>query len=255
MDNVNNFMRNFVQERRSEVAKGVDFSGRTDLLSRFISAKDNEGNPMFSDQYLLDILKNFLIAGRDTTAICLTWTFYLLALHPEVEQKLLKEIETVVDDEISYEKLNNLKYMKRVIDEALRMYPPVPLDFRCTIKDDELPSGYKLPAGTKVVYPAYAIHRLPQYWNDPHVFNPDRWENDTVKAFQFVAFHGGPRICLGQNMAYEEIKVALCTLLPHFKFALVDPSSVQYYVSVTLPARNGVHVHVIPRDKKKISEI
>jgi len=251
MKNVNDFMKNFVRDRRAEMEKGVDFSERTDLLSRFISAKDTDGKPMFDDQYLLDVLKNFLIAGRDTTAICLTWTFYLLALHPEVEKKMLQEIETVVGDDLSYEKLNRLKYMRQVIDESLRLYPPVPLNFRCTIKDDELPSGYKLPAGTRVVYPAYAIHRLSEYWTDPLAFNPDRWETDTIKAFQFVAFHGGPRICLGQNMAYEEIKVALCTLLPQFKFKLVDPSSVRYYVSVTLPTWNGVNVYVTPRNGKE----
>lgn len=253
IQNVDTFMAKIVVDRRREMEKGVDFSDHTDLLSKFMLSKDADGKPMFDDKYLLDVIKNFLIAGRDTTAVCLTWTFFLLATHPEVEQKLLNEIETVIGGNITYEKLSGLKYMRYVLDESLRLYPPVPLDLRTTIQEDVLPSGHVLPAGTSTVYPAYIIHRLPQYWSNPSAFNPDRWETDTIKPFQFVAFHGGPRICLGQNMAYEEMKVALCVLLPLFKFTVVDLKSVQYFVSLTLPAKDGVCVNVTPRkeDEKR----
>lgn len=247
MENVDNFMKNIIQERKKEVEKGIDISGRTDLASKFVSAKGTDGKPMFDDQYVLNVLKNFLIAGRDTTAICLTWTIYELTLHPEVEAKLLKEIEEVVGENMTYENLGKLKYMRHVIDESLRLHPPVPVNLRCTIKDDVLPSGYSVPAGSSVSYAPYAIHRLAKYWDNPLVFNPERWETDTIRPFQFIPFHGGPRICLGQNMAYEEVKVALCTLLPHLKFTLVDPSSVKYVMSLTMPTKNGLHVRISPR--------
>lgn len=138
--------------------------------------------------------------------------------------------------------------MRQVIDESLRLYPPVPVDWRTATKDDTLPSGTFVPAGTRVIYPAFAIHRLPQYWKNPEKFNPDRWETDTIKPYQFVPFHGGPRVCLGQNMAYEEIKVALCSILPRFKFTLANPSEVQYTMSLTIPTKHGVKVWVSDRN-------
>jgi len=241
---VDAFVTKIVEDRRKDIAEGIDFSNNTDLLSKFMLARGADGNPMFDNKYLLDVLKNFVIAGRDTTAICLTWTFYLLATHPEVEQKLLDEIEKIIGDNITYEKLHKLKYTRQVIDESLRLYPPVPLDVRINTKPDVLPSGHSIPAGTKVIYPGWIIHRLSQYWNDPLAFQPERWETDTFKPFQFVAFHGGPRVCLGQNLAYEEIKVALCFLLPLFQFRVVAPESVEYSTTLTLPARYGVRVNV-----------
>jgi len=220
---LNGFMQDIINERKEEIASGVDVSGRVDLLSKFISAKDEKGNASFNDQYLLDVLKNFLIAGRDTTAGSLTWAIYLISEHPDVERKLLDEIERVVgkDGQITYENLAELKYMRQVIDEVLRLYPSVPTDSRFTTEEVVLPgSGYKIPANTTVGYSAYAQHRLPEYFKDPETFNPDRWVTDSVKAFAFVPFHGGPRICLGQNMAYQEMKVALAILLPRFTFKL-----------------------------------
>jgi len=230
--------------------EGKDISGRVDLLSKFLSAKSNDGKLEFDDQYLLDVLKNFLIAGRDTTAVCLSWTFYLLTQHPDVERKVLDEIHTVVGEnpeDITYENLNKLKYMRQVIDESLRLYPPVPYDERTTVNEDILPSGYVIPANTTVVYSAYAAHRLHDYYKDPTTFNPDRWTTDSIKPFSFVAFHGGPRICLGQNMAYQEVKVAMCTILQRFTFERADNSPVTYKLSLTMPIKNGLKVYPIPR--------
>eukprot|EP00026_Physarum_polycephalum_P007303 Phypoly_transcript_07362.p1 GENE.Phypoly_transcript_07362~~Phypoly_transcript_07362.p1 ORF type:complete len:509 (+),score=83.21 Phypoly_transcript_07362:77-1603(+) len=276
MERVDNFMKDIVAQRKSEIQNGVDISDKQDLLSRFLLVKDPTGHAMFDDNYLLDVLKNFLIAGRDTTALCLTWTFYLLAQHPDVEKKVLQEIAQVVgDQELKHEHLKNLKYMKQVIDESLRLYPPIPMDERTPDITETLPSGHVIPAGTLVVYPTYAIHRLPQYWKDPLAFNPDRWETDEIKvqkkkkekknncfpnywegheiektddqANQFVPFHGGPRVCLGQNMAYVEIKVVLCALLPLFKFKLAHPEKVRYILSLSLPTKHGMEMYVVPR--------
>jgi len=237
---LDNYMKGIIEERRQEIAEGQDVSDRVDLLSRFISAKDDEGKPAFSDKYLLDVLKNFLIAGRDTTAVCLTWTLYLLSQHPDVEKKLLDEINTIVgkNGKVTYENLAELKYMKQVIDESLRLYPPVPIDSRQAVNDDILPgTGHHIPAGTVVIYSPYAQHRFPEYFKDPLTFNPDRWVTDNIKPLSFIPFHGGPRICLGQNMAYQEIKVALATILPRFSFKLLEGFKVEYRVTITLPTK------------------
>lgn len=246
--NVDTFMKNIVDKRKKEVEEGMDISERHDLLSKFLLSKDENGNPAFDDKYLLDVLKNFLIAGRDTTALCLTWTFYLISQHPKVEKRLLEEIETVTrGGEVKHEHLKDLKYMKQVIDESLRLYPPIPMDERTPSTTDTLPSGKVIPAGTLVIYPTYAIHRLAKYWTDPDEFNPDRWVKHKIKAGQFVPFHGGPRVCLGQNMAYVEMKVVLCAVLPLFKFKVVDPSKIRYSLSLSLPATYGMEMHVTAR--------
>jgi len=249
LSQVDNFMKEIVENRKTEIKNGMDVSGRVDLLSNFISQKKEDGSPKFDDKYLLDVLKNFLIAGRDTTAVALTWALYLISQHPEVEKKLLAEISNVIDKDggITYENQSQLKYMKQVIDETLRLYPSVPRGSRQAVKDDILPSGFPIPAGTDVGYSSYAMHRLPEYFKDPLTFNPDRWVTDTIKPFSFVPFHGGPRICLGQNMAYQEIKVALATVLSKFSFRLVKGHVVMYKVTITLPMKYGLQMWVEKR--------
>jgi len=244
--NVNQYVKDIITDRRKEIEQGVDLS-RRDLLSCFLSVKNTDATSTFSDEYLLDVLKNFLIAGRDTTAVCLSWTFYLLSQHPEVEKKVLEEIRDVVGDDITYEKINKLKYTKQVIDESLRLYPPTPYNVRATVKEDKLPSGYIIPANTRVAISPFAQHRLAEYFNDPYTFNPDRWVTDPIKAFSYLPFYGGPRICLGQNMAYLEIKVAMCAIIPKFSFKLAENHPpIDFKVSITFPLRNGLHVVPIP---------
>jgi len=145
---------------------------------------------------------------------------------------------------ITFENIAKMKYMKQVIDETLRLYPPLPLDERSNVKDDVLPSGLRIPTGTMVLYSAYAQHRLAEYFPNPEKFDPDRWATDTIKPYSFVPFHGGPRICLGQNMAYQEIKIALSVLIRRFKFTLVKDFPVKFGQSVTLPARYGMLMNV-----------
>jgi cytochrome P450 len=245
---VDDFMKGVIDDRRKEIKAGVDISNRVDLLSKFITEKSDDGSPKFGDQYLLDVLKNFLIAGRDTTAISLSWAIYMISQHPNVEERLLNEINAVTrkDGGITYENQAELKYMRHVIDETLRLYPPVPRDSRMAVRDDVLPSGHPIPAGTVITYTAFSQHRLPEYFKDPLTFNPDRWETDNIKPWSFIPFHGGPRICLGQNMAYQEIKVALAVLLPIYKFRLVEGERVTYKLTITLPT-NGLKMWVEKR--------
>jgi len=223
-------------------------SENIDLLSKFICAKDQHGKPKFDDQYLLDILKNFLIAGRDTTATCLTWTLYLLSKHPDVEEKLLNEIKQVVGSgEITNENLADLKYMKQVLDESLRLHPPVPNNMRDAMKDDVLPSGYAIKAKSAVKYSAWGQHRQDYHFTNPENFDPDRWVSAHVAPYSFIPFHGGPRICLGQRLAYQEMKIALATILPKYRFRLVKGHTVRYAFSITLPMKYGLLMTVEKR--------
>eukprot|EP01111_Echinosteliopsis_oligospora_P016113 TRINITY_DN6579_c0_g1_i3.p1 TRINITY_DN6579_c0_g1~~TRINITY_DN6579_c0_g1_i3.p1 ORF type:complete len:500 (-),score=97.99 TRINITY_DN6579_c0_g1_i3:47-1546(-) len=251
LSSVNNFMKNIVQERRNQVVKGKDISENTDLLSVFLRAKDEAGQPLFTDQYLLDILKHFLVAGRDTTAVCLTWAVMLLAQHPDIQSKVLQEIYTVVGRDIenlTYDKLGSLKYMQNFINETLRLYPSIPSNIRSSLHDDVLPSGFKVPARTMIQTCAYAVHRLPNLWNDPNICIPDRWDTDVIRPYQFIAFHGGPRICLGKTLAYQEIKVALCAILMKYQLHLAAKDfKVEFKKSLSLPPKNGMNMYVTSR--------
>eukprot|EP01087_Luapelamoeba_hula_P010377 TRINITY_DN2745_c0_g1_i3.p1 TRINITY_DN2745_c0_g1~~TRINITY_DN2745_c0_g1_i3.p1 ORF type:complete len:450 (-),score=61.61 TRINITY_DN2745_c0_g1_i3:110-1324(-) len=149
------FVLAIVRSRRAQ----NDYTQRTDLLSRFMSMKDDAGND-FSEEYLRDMVLNFFIAGRDTTACLMAWTFYLLSQNPEVENKLIALIDQELGSELpTYEKLNNknMEYLRWVLDETLRLYPSVPMEFRRAIDDDVLPDGTIVPGGVAIAWSNYLI--------------------------------------------------------------------------------------------------
>jgi len=236
------FMKNLINERKKDNPK--DLEQKTDLLSKFLLATDSEGKP-FTEKYLLDILNNFLIAGRDTTAICITWTCYWISQNPEVEKKLINEIHEVIgNDSINSKNINQLKYMKNVIDESLRLCPPVPVDVKIAADDDTLPSGYKISKGGHIYYSPYLTQRMEEYFKDPLKFIPERWSEDTLLPYSFITFNGGPRICLGQQMAYVEVKIALIAIFRKYRLQLLKGHPVTYKRSITFPAKYGMKMTV-----------
>lgn len=177
---------------------------RMDILSYFLERTDENGQP-FTDQYLQDIVMNFIIAGRDTTAVTLSWTFYCLSTHPEVRKRLLEEIDsTLRGQKPTYDDIDTqLPYLHAVVKEVLRLYPPVPKDPKMALEDDTLPDGTFVPAGTAVVYTPYVMGRLEEMYENPLQFNPDRWldaENAKKTLFEYPVFQAGPRTCLGMSM-------------------------------------------------------
>jgi len=144
-----------------------------------------------------------------------------------------------------------MKYLRVVIDETLRLYPPVPWDPKFAVHDDVLPSGCKVPAGALVSWSAYAMGRLERYWEEPEKFDPTRFLSASEKRhpFLFIPFQAGPRICLGQQMAYLEVSVVLCTLLRKFRFHLVPNQDITYVPNITWLAKNGIKMVVESRSK------
>jgi len=206
----------------------------------------------FSDKYLRDILMNFLIAGRDTTAILLTWTFYLLAIHKDKEDKLIEEIERVLaGEEPSYDKVKEMPYLKAVLDETLRLYPPVPSNIKQAAQDDVLPNGWVVRKGLELQFNAYTVHRRPELWGpDADEFVPERWLEEgfdkKIHPYQYFPFHAGPRLCLGKNMAYLEAQLLICQILQNFRIRLAPGHIVKKSKSITLTVQNGLWVHVLP---------
>ncbi|CAO3598708.1 unnamed protein product [Absidia cylindrospora] len=252
---VDGFARQVTEQRRQQLKNG---EVHKDLLSRFMNASNANGEPLSNDE-LRDIVLNFVIAGRDTTAQALSWTFYMLMSHPRVEVKLLEEINTNITEEALadsarlYEKIKDMKYAHAVFYEVLRLYPSVPLNQKEALKDDVFPDGSIIRKGDNILWCPYAQGRVEDIWGvDAKQFKPERWinENGELKREsqgKWPAFHGGPRTCLGQHLATLEALVAIVFLVRKYKFTLVPGQDITYQVSLTLPMRNGMKVMVEKR--------
>jgi len=222
-----------------------DLEERKDLLSRYLCMTDDEGIK-FSDKYLRDIMINLILAGRDSASQLVTWTCYLLSQNPEKEKKLLQEIDEELRGETpSLHNVKNLKYLKAVLDETLRIWPPVPIERKYALEDDQLPNGTFIPKGTVVVWSVWAMGRMSEFWENPMEFLPERWlETENIHNPAFIPFLIGPRTCLGQNMAYLQAKILLCLLYQKFTFSHVPHHIVTYDSAITLKARFGMEMFV-----------
>ncbi|CDH59581.1 cytochrome p450 [Lichtheimia corymbifera JMRC:FSU:9682] len=253
---VDTFAREVAEKRRGELASGMEFR---DLLSRFMTAHNNKGEPLNNDE-LRDIVLNFVIAGRDTTAQALSWGFYMLCCHPRVERKLYEEIKEYIDESIMhdsaalYERIKDMKYAHAFFYEVLRLYPSVPLNMKYALEDDIWPDGTHIQKGDYILWSPFAQGRSEKVWGpDAREFKPERWikpdgELRRESQGQWPAFHAGPRTCLGQNLATLEAIVAIIFLVKRYQFELVPGQEVTYQVSLTLPMKYGMKVTVKKRE-------
>jgi len=181
-----------------------------------------------SNSLLEDLVLNFLIAGRDTTAQAMAWCLWNIMQKPEVEKKILDEGDRVCGEgqPLTYEKISSLEYLGAVISESLRLYPSVPIDVKTAAGDDTLPDGSFVPRGTTIAYSAFGMGRSTKIWGeDAEQFKPDRWLDmaTPVDAYSYPVFHAGPRECLGKRLAQVEMKSLLLTILRHVKLELAVP--------------------------------
>ncbi|KAF9901246.1 hypothetical protein EC991_006374 [Linnemannia zychae] len=244
---------NVIERRRKTGFHGE----KKDLLQLFMEAKDDEGQ-LLSDEYLVDIILNFTIAGRDTTAQALSWMFYLLnrdGTDKEIMKTLIQEVDDVLGDGLpSYETHKQQKYAEACFNEALRIFPSVPRNLKMCVQDDVLPDGTKIYAGEWFTWSSYVMGRSEKIWGpDAREYNPSRWIN-TEKPSQgkFSSFHAGPRVCLGQNFAVLEALTVIGMILQKFELTLVDSAKLPPYgVSVTMPMLEGLPMRVTRRQEKK----
>jgi cytochrome P450 len=211
-----------------------------DLLGMILEAAENGDGRIIRDQVM-----TLLIAGHETTSTALSWTWSLLAQHPEVEAKLHRELETVLGGrEPRFEDLPRLPYAGRVIDEALRLYPPAWLVGREAAQDTEI-GGYPVPRGTTVYMSQWIVQRDRRFYPEPERFDPDRWTPEfsrQLPAFAYFPFGGGPRVCIGAAFAGTEAVLALATIAQQFRFSLVPGAPIAPWPSITLRPRYGVPV-------------
>jgi cytochrome P450 len=228
-----------------------------DLLSMLMQVRDADTGEGMSDQQLHDSVMTMIIGGHETTANTLAWTWYLLTQNPDVEQRLFEELDQVLGGrDPALEDLPKLQYLNRVLDEVLRLYPPAWMLARRALQEDVI-SGYRIPAGSLVYFSPYMVHRHPAHWPDPERFDPDRFlpeHNENRARFAYFPFGGGPRQCIGGSFAMMELQLVLAVGLQRFRPRLAPGHQVSPKLMITLRPRDGVKLVLEPRKRASTQE-
>ncbi|KAF7825981.1 cytochrome P450 704C1-like [Senna tora] len=259
---LNEFVFKLINTRIQQLQSSKDDSDnkRGDILSRFL-----EGNE-FDTRYLRDIILNFVIAGKDTTAATLAWFIYMLCKYPAVQERIAKEVkeETMCEEGISSptdfvsfitdDALEKMNYLHAALTETLRLYPAVPVDAKMCFSEDTLPDGYSVNKGDTVAYQPYAMGRMKFIWGeDAEEYRPERWLHENGKfqpesPFKFTAFQAGPRICLGKDFAYRQMKIFSALMIGCFRFELNDDKKiVTYKTMINLHIDGGLQIRAFHR--------
>lgn len=210
----------------------------TDLLAMLMSVRNDETGSGLSDSQLRNETITFLLAGHETTANALTWIFYLISQHPAVEEELCAEVVTVLGGRTpTIADIPQLGCTKRIIQEAMRLYPPIWIIERRVVEEDRI-GGYTIPAGSAVVISPYALHRHPAFWKEPEKFDPSRFKSPPPAAY--IPFGAGPRFCIGNEFAMLEAHLITVMVLQKFKFRLLESHSVEPQPDITLRAKYGM---------------
>jgi cytochrome P450 len=234
-----------IEERRRS---GVD---RGDLLSMLLLAQDTEGDGgTMTDEQLRDEVMTIFLAGHETTANALTWTWYLLSQNPEAEAKLHQEIDRVLEGRLpTFEDVAQLKYTEMVLAESMRLYPPAWALGRLAMNESEI-GGYVVPKKSLVLMSQYVMHRDPRYFPEPLRFDPDRWTAEARESrpqFSYFPFGGGPRRCIGEGFAWMEGILLMATLAQQWQMRLVANHPVVLKPVITLRPKYGMRMTVIRR--------
>ncbi|CAL5432797.1 unnamed protein product [Camellia sinensis] len=221
VNEVREFAKEIVKEKKQELGEKSSLES-VDLLSRFLSSGHSDEN------FIIDIVISFILAGRDTTSAALIWFFLLVSKHPNVENEILKEINDK-SEAATFEEVKDMVYTHAALSESMRLYPPVPVDGKEAVDDDVLPDGTVIKKGTRVAYHPYAMGRSEKLWgSDWAEFRPERWlemRDAAAGQWSFVArdpytypvFQAGPRICLGKEMAFLQMKRVVSGVLRRFR--------------------------------------
>ncbi len=218
----------------------------TDLLDALMYATDKQGKRM-TDKELMDEVMTMIIAGHETSAGTLNWVWYELARHPQIEARLSSEASSMVHDGgIKIDDVTKLAYTKQVINETLRLYPPVWLFTRKAVADDSL-AGFHIPAGTDIFLSPFFSHRDPACWDDAETFNPERFANDgkhLKHKYAFIPFSAGSRRCIGEYFSYIEMQTHLAILSTQFSLSLLPGQHIKIDPGINLRTKNRIMMTV-----------
>jgi cytochrome P450 len=221
-----------------------------DLLARLIAARDEQTGGGMSAQEVRDQIITIFLAGHETTAMAMTWTWFLLSQHPHVESKLHAELDSVLGARApAHEDLGKLTYTRMVVEESMRIYPPVHTIGRAAIAEDTL-VGKRIPKGSTILISPWVLHRHVKLWDNPGRFDPERFSPEASAArprFAYLPFGGGKRICIGAAFALAEATILLATLAQRFTLRVVPGHPVEPQGLITLRARYGMKMLLTPR--------
>jgi cytochrome P450 len=218
-----------------------------DLLGMLLAMRDQDTGEGMTDQQARDEVVTIFFAGHETTAASMTWMFYLLSQHPQVEEQLRAEIKSVLDGRApTFADLSELPYMQQVIYETLRLYPAAYLFAREAVTEDTI-DGYPIPAKTLIFITPYITHRDPNFWPDPEQFDPQRFTPKNIARrprHVYYPFGEGPHLCIGNNFALMEMQLILTLALQRFKLRLVPDQTIALSPEATLRSKHGLKMIV-----------
>ncbi|PUZ48544.1 hypothetical protein GQ55_7G253200 [Panicum hallii var. hallii] len=257
---INDFVYAVIDRKIEQMGRDhQEFAKKEDILSRFLLERERDPG-CFDNKYLRDIILNFVIAGRDTTAGTLVWFLYVLCRNEAVQDRIVEEVRATAtgDRDIGAQELaasltedaiSKMQYLHAALTETLRLYPAVPVDVKCCFSDDTLPDGYAVNEGDMVHYQQFPMGRMEFLWGaDAEEFRPERWLDGAgvfvpESSFKFTAFQAGPRVCLGKEFAYRQMKIFAAVLLYLFRFEMWDANAtVGYRAMLTLKMDGPLYV-------------
>ncbi|XP_047058224.1 alkane hydroxylase MAH1-like [Lolium rigidum] len=246
----------FVSLRRERAAGANAAGGETndgaDLLTLYLACQAEVGKEGAEfDRFLRDTTLNLMIAGRDTTSSALTWFFWLISNHPNVEEKILAELHEHPSSgqHRNAAELKRLVYLHAALSESLRLYPPVPFEHKAAVRPDTLPSGAAVGTTRRVIVSLYSMGRMESVWGkDCLEFRPERWLNEAGRlqhqpSYKFVAFNVGPRTCLGRELAFSQMKAVVAAVVPRFRMEVAGTEAIPK-LSIILHMKDGLKVRV-----------
>jgi cytochrome P450 len=233
-----------IARRRAEPEEHMDF------VAMLMQVRDKESGEPMGERQLVDEIMTLIVAGHETTASGLNWTWYLLSQHPQVQARLHAEIDAV-DYPLApgLAQVETLTYTGQVVNEALRLYPPGWVLSRRTIEADVL-GGYPIPPGTNVLLPLYLLHRHPQFWEDPDAFRPERFApgHETERTrFAYMPFAAGPRHCIGETLALYEMLMHLYLVARRYRLIYVPDKPLELEAQINLRTRHPLHMRLEAR--------
>ena len=238
---MNRIVHGIIQSRR------VQAETHDDLLSMLLEACDEETGRRMGDEQLRDEVMTIFVAGHETTANAMAWLVYLVAQHPEVEERLLAEIDAQWPaEDLSMAHLGAFPYARQVIEESLRVYPTIWSVGRSCVEEDDL-GGYRVPVGMNVLVPIFHFHWSERFWSEPRKFDPDRFAADrrpANEAMIYFPFGAGPRSCIGNHFALQELMIMTLVFYRHFRFRIEPGFVVEPDPLITLRPKHGMRVHV-----------
>lgn len=234
---INNIIFKMIKERRG------NSENRNDLLSTMLNAQDEDDKKGMSDLQIKDETVTLFMAGHETTANLLAWTFYLISQNPRVEAKIVEEINRVTGDKLpTFEDIHNFTYLRKVLTESMRIYPPAWLMGRINTEDHVL-DGYNIPKGTVILVSQFVMHRDARFYKSPLKFIPERWDENKkhdIPRYAYFPFGTGPRVCIGEQFAWSEGILLISIILKKWHFELSKKQKIDIRPLITMRPKYGM---------------